>query len=131
MADQNPTPERNSDIAAEFVELGRNIKNALQTAWSSEDRKKLQSEIEKGLKEAGEALKQASNDLPHSQAAQTLKADAEDFQKRVQSGELEAKVRAEVLAVIQMANEQLKKAFSSGASSEERSAQPPAGPEDK
>ncbi len=131
MADQNSTPDRSGDIAAEFVEFGRNIKIALQTAWASEDRRKLQSEIEKGLKEVGEALKQATNDFPRSQAAQILKTDAEDFQKRVQSGELEAKVRSEVLAVIQMANEQLKKAFSGGTSSEQRSAQPPAKPEEK
>jgi hypothetical protein len=131
MSNQNSSQDRNTDIAAEFVEFGQNIKKALQSAWASEDRKMLQEEIEKGLKDAGEALKQASSDFSHSQAAQTLKSEAEDFHKRVKSGEFEDKVRSEVLAALRMANEQLKKAFSSGAASESRSAQPPVGPEEK
>ena len=116
MTDQNPTPEQGSTIEDEFVEFGRNIKKALQSAWTSEERKKLQAEIETGLNEASKALKQAKEDFSHSQAAQTLKSEAEDFQKRLQSGELEAKVRSEVLAALRMANEQLKKAFSGGSS---------------
>jgi len=67
----------------------------------------------------------------HSQVGQTLKTEADDFQKRVKSGELEAKVRSEVLAALRMANDQLKKAFSGGASSETRTAEPPAKPEEK
>jgi hypothetical protein len=131
MTDPNSSQDRNNDIADEFVEFGQNIKKALQSAWASEDRKKLQAEIEKGLKDAGEALKQAASDFPHSKAAQTIKTETEDFQKRVQSGELEAKVRSEVLAALRIANEQLRKAFSSRESSEPRSTQPPAGPEGK
>ena len=131
MSDQKSSQDRNADIAAEFAEFGQNIKKALQSAWASEDRKNLQAEIEKGLREAGEALKTASSDISHSQAAQTLKTEAEDFQKRVKSGELEAKARSELLAILRMANEQLKKVFPGGSSDEGRSAQPPAGPEEK
>ena len=118
MTDKNPAGESGSTIENEFVEFGRNIKKALQSAWASEDRKKLQAEIEAGLNEAGKALKQAKEDFSRSKAGQTLKAEAEDFQKRVQSGELEAKVRSEVLSALRMANEQLKKAFSGGSSSD-------------
>jgi hypothetical protein len=63
----------------------------------------------------------AKDDFSHSQAAQTLKTEAEDFHKRVQSGELEAKVRSEVLAALRMANEQLRKAFSGGSSPDQKS----------
>ena len=131
MSNQNSSQDRNTDITAEFAEFGQNIKKALQSAWASDDRKNLQAEIEKGLKEAGEALKQASGDFSHNQVAQTFKSEAEDFQKRVKSGELEAKARSELLAVLRMANEQLKKVFSSGSPAEGGSAQPPAGPEEK
>jgi hypothetical protein len=131
MTDQNSSQNRSNDIAAEFAEFGQNIKRALQSAWTSDDRKTLQADIEKGLKEASDALKQATNDFSHSQVGQTLKTEADDFQKRVKSGELEAKVRSEVLAALRMANDQLKKAFSGGASSETRTAEPPAKPEEK
>lgn len=131
MTDQKSSQDRNNDIAVEFAEFGQNIKRALQSAWTSEERKKLQADIEKGLKEAGEALKQATNDFSRSQAAQTAKAEAEDFKKRVKSGELETKVRSEVLNALRLANDQLKKAFSGGTTTETRPNQPPAGPEEK
>ena len=131
MSDQKTSQNPKDDIAAEFVEFGQNIKKALQSAWASEDRKKLQAEIEKGLKDAGEALKQAGSDFSHGQAAQTFKNETDDFKRRVQSGEFEAKVRSEVLSALRIANEQLKKAFPGGGAAESRSTQPPAGPEAK
>lgn len=121
MDDQKPS----NDIAFEFAELGKNIKKALQSAWSSDERKKLQAEIEKGLKEAEKALQHATSDISQTQVGKTFKNEAGDFQKRVKSGELEAKVRSEVLNALRIANEQLKKAFPGGASSEGGSAQPP------
>jgi len=131
MEDPNPPQGQSNTIADEFVELGRNIKQALQSAWTSEERKRLQSEIETGLREASRVLKQATDELSKSQAAQNLKADAEDFQRRVQTGELEAKIRFELLAALHMANEELKKAFSGEAVPEGESVQPPAGPEER
>jgi hypothetical protein len=130
LSDQIPPQEQANTIADEFVELGRNIKQALQSAWRSEERIRLQSEIETGLKEASRALKQATDELSKSQAAQNLKADAGDLQGRVQSGELEAKIRSELLAALHMANEELKKAFSGEISPEGDVVQPPAGPEE-
>jgi len=120
MANQKPT----RSISDEFAELGRNIKQALESAWTSEERKKLQTEIEAGLKEASQAVKQAAGDFSKSQAGQTLKTEAEDFQKRVHSGELEAKIRSELLAALRMANEGLKKAVSGFESAGEKPQDP-------
>ena len=124
MADPNPPQGQSNTIADEFVELGRNFKQALQAAWTSEEGKKLQAEIETGLKEASRAFKQVTDDFSKSQAGQTLKAETEDFQKRVQSGELEAKIRSDLLAALRMANNELKKAFSGEPSPGGKSAQP-------
>ena len=121
MDEQKPS----NDIASEFAELGKNIKKALQSAWSSDERKKLQAEIENGLKQAGEALKHATSDISQTQVGKTVKSETVDFQKRVKSGELEAKVRSEVLNALRIANEQLKKAFPGGSSSAGGSDQPP------
>jgi len=112
LADPKSTQEQPKSIGDEFAELGQNIRQALQSAWTSEERQKLQAEIETGLKEASWAVKQAADGFSQSQAGQTLKTEAEDFQKRVNSGELEAKIRTELLSALRMANETLKKAFS-------------------
>jgi hypothetical protein len=111
LADPNPPQAQLKTLGEEFAELGRNIKQALQAAWASEDRQKLQAEIEAGLKEASQAVQQAADEFSRSQAGQTFKAEAEDFQKRVQSGELEAKIRSELQAALRIANQELKRAF--------------------
>jgi len=131
MSGKNPPQGQAASIADEFAELGRNIKQALQSAWTSEERKRLQSEIETGLREASRVLKQATDELSKSQAAANFKADAEDFQRRVQTGEVEAKIRSELQAVLHMANEELRKAFSSEGAPEEESVYPPPGPEER
>jgi hypothetical protein len=131
LSDQNPPQSQSTTIAEEFAELGRNIKQAVQSAWTSEERKRLQSEIETGLMEASRVLKQATDELSKSQAAKNLKADAEDFQRRVQTGELEAKIRSELQAALHMANKELKKAFSNEAAPEGESVYPPPGPEER
>jgi hypothetical protein len=129
LADQNQSQAKNSSIADEFIELGKNIQKAMQAAWASEERKQLQAEVEAGLKEASKALEQAANDFSASQAGQTLKAEAEDIHKRVQSGELEAKIRAELLSALRIANDELKKAFSGRPAAEGSPTQPPGKPE--
>jgi hypothetical protein len=111
MPEPNPSQGQTKTLGDEFAELGRNIQQALQAAWASEDRKKLQAEIEAGLKEASRAVQQAADEFSQSQAGKTLKTEAEDIQKRVQSGELEAKIRSELQAALRIANQELKKAF--------------------
>lgn len=123
MTDPTSPPEPATNLADEFAALGRNIKQAVQAAWTSEERKRLQAEIESGLLEASRAVKQAADDFSTSQAAQTLKAEADDFHQRVQSGELEAKIRSELLAALRMANEGLKQAFA-----RDEAARPPQNP---
>ena len=124
MAIPKTTQEQAKTIGDEFAELARNMKQALQSAWSSEERMKLQAEIDAGLKEASRSLKHAADDFSKSQTGQTLKTEAEDLQKRVQSGELEAKIRSELLAALRMANEELKKAFPGESSPGGKSTQP-------
>jgi hypothetical protein len=109
MTDKKPTE---SDIASEFRELGKNLSEALRSAWGSEERKKLQQEIKTGLKDFGDSLNRAAEDVSQSKVAQNLKADAQDFGKRVRSGELEAKVRTDLLAALRSVNAQLEKLFS-------------------
>ena len=109
MTDKKPT---DGDIASEFRELGKNLSEALRTAWDSEERKKLQQEIKTGLKDLGDSINQAAGDISQSKVAQNLKSDAQDFSKRVRSGELEAKVRTDLLAALRLLNAQLEKLFS-------------------
>jgi hypothetical protein len=52
----DPLPPEN-DLAAEFRRLGENLRSALQSAWESEERLRLQDEIERGLRHGDEAFR--------------------------------------------------------------------------
>lgn len=97
------------DILSELRELGNNLGNLLQAAWESEDRKKIQQEIETGLNDVNKALR----DLGSSETGQAIKADLRDINERLRSGEIEQRVRSEVTAALRAANEGLKKAMAS------------------
>ena len=55
MSDSNPneTKTPSDNISEQLNELGKNLREALQTAWESEERRKLQKEIEDGLANLG------------------------------------------------------------------------------
>jgi hypothetical protein len=101
-----------SDVASEFKNLGENLKTILQNAWESEERKHLQREIESGLSNLGQTLDEAAREFRDSDAGQRLKADAEDFRNRVRSGEVEHKVREDLLAALRKVNTELEKILS-------------------
>jgi hypothetical protein len=114
MTDANPPEDEKipNEVIDELRDLGRNLRNVLQTTWDSEERKKLTKELETGLNELGITLSQATKEFSGSPAGQTLKEDVKDFQERLRTGEVESKVRDEVLGALRMANNELKKVIS-------------------
>lgn len=111
MTDQQPDPggTQTGDIREELRELGRNLSALLQSLWESEERKRVQQEIETGLKDVSKSMQ----DLANSPTGQTIKADLNELGERLRTGEVEEKVRKEVLNALRMANEGLKKASAS------------------
>jgi predicted component of type VI protein secretion system len=97
------------DLAGEFRDLGNNLKNIFQKAWESAERRKLQQEIETGIDELGKSLNQAFNEIKDSPAGQQFKEDARDLHERVRSGEVETKVRSELLSILHQVNAELNK----------------------
>lgn len=105
------TPPEN-DLADELRALGDNLKTILQTAWESEEAKKLRQEIEMGLTDLGKAANEAVTEFNTSETGQRFKADMEDFKTRVESGEVESKARSEIHKVLRTLNTELEKAAS-------------------
>jgi len=111
-----PTPTNpetvSGDLADEFRNLGENLKTFFQSAWESEERKKLQQEIEAGMAELGKSLTQAASEFKEGPAGQQLKTDFQDLHARVRSGDVENKIRTELLSVLRTVNTELERAFS-------------------
>ncbi len=105
------TEQHQPDLAAQFRELGDNLKNILQTAWGSEEAQKLRQDIKTGLSELGQAANDAVDEFNASEAGQRLKAETQELKDRVKSGEVEAKAREEISKALNTINAELQKAI--------------------
>lgn len=106
---ENQSPEGN--LTAQFRELGKNLTDVLRAAWDQPERKRLQQEIANGLSELGSTLKEETEKFTESPTGQRLKTDVGNVTQRVQSGEMEARVRQELLNALQMANQRIQEAI--------------------
>jgi len=106
---ENTTP--NDDIGDQLNELGKNLRDALRTAWESDERRKLQQEIEVGLANLGDSLSQAAKEFSSSPTGQNLKEEVKDMHERWQTGEVGTKVRTEITEALRTVNQELQKAY--------------------
>jgi len=119
MSDESHEP---GDLASELRNLGENLRGLFASAWDSEDRKRLQQEIEAGVNDLTNSLRSAASDFAESEAGRQLKEDVQDLGERVRSGEVEAKVRQDLTQVLRKINQELGRAAQDWAS---RRPQPP------
>lgn len=112
MTESNPNENKPSEesISDQLNELGKNLRDALQAAWTSEERRKLQDDIVTGLSSLGTTLSQAAMDLSNSPTGQTIKDDMKDLHERWRSGDVGTKVHTEVVESLRRVNEELQKA---------------------
>jgi signal recognition particle GTPase len=105
--------DASGEILEELRELGRNLKAIIQSVWESEERKKLERELETGLNEVYTSLSKTAKEFSESSTGKNIKAEIEDLGERIRSGEVEIKVRDEILTALRTANVGLKKAADS------------------
>lgn len=101
---------RDNSLRDEFRALGENLKSIFNAAWESEERRKLQEDVEAGMRELGTAMNDFADDIRHSQAGETIRREANEFHERVKSGAVETKAREEFVKVLQGLNIEISKA---------------------
>jgi len=113
MSEANPNESKslNDDIGDQLNELGKNLRDTLRTAWESDERRKLQQEIEVGLANLGDSLSQAAKEFSNSPTGQNLTQDVKDMHERWQTGEVGTKVRSEITEALRTVNQELQKAY--------------------
>jgi chaperonin cofactor prefoldin len=146
-------PPNEPDLGDELHNLGKNLSDFLRAAWASEERKRVQQDIESSLSELGTTINKAANDFSGSETGQRLKSDIHkaandfstsetgqrlksdihDFQKRVETSEVQQKARRELLEALKRVNQELTKAANkwgatSPSSSQTTSGEVPGGP---
>lgn len=100
-----------NDLADELNQLGNNIKNFLQSFWESQERKRMQQEIESGLSSLGQSLSQAASEFQQSPTGQQVKQEFEAIGERIRSGEMESTLRRDFLNALRTANAELENAL--------------------
>jgi hypothetical protein len=104
------TEQPESDLMAEFRQLGNNLAAAARSAWQSEESQKLRNEIKVGLAALEAGLRQASAEVTSGETGQRIKDEVEDFTTRVRSGQVESQLRNDLLTALRKVNSELQKA---------------------
>lgn len=97
-----------SDLTEELRQLGANLTGTLRSAWASEERQKVQQEIESGLQSINEEFRRAGDEIDLKGIGEEVRSGVEDASQKIQTGETGDRVRNELLSVLQTINSQLK-----------------------
>lgn len=98
------------NLADELRALGENLHRVLRAVWESDDRVRLQQELETGLADLTRSLRSAATDFAASETGRRLAQDVRDLERRLQSGEAEAKARQDLTEMLRRLNAELEKA---------------------
>jgi hypothetical protein len=106
MTDTLP-PEEN--LGDEFRDLGKNLIKILQNAWERPERQKFQQELQNGLNEMADTIKREAKAASESPTGQRIRSELDDLGEKVRSGQVEAKVRDELVCALKTVNAELEK----------------------
>ena len=98
------------ELGDELRALGANLRDMLQAAWQSDERKRAEQEIETGLEDLARTLRSAGQEFSASPTGQRLKSDVHDLHERLKTRQVDVQVRDELLAALRRVNDELGKA---------------------
>jgi uncharacterized protein YukE len=101
--------KESTELKDEFQKLGENLVENLKALWEHPETEEIRSEFKQGLHQLGDTINQMANDFSESPTGQKLQADAKDFGEKVRSGEVESRVRDELLRALSTINAELTK----------------------
>lgn len=118
------TEKNNSEgqLRDEFRNLGENLKAIVNAAWESEERRKIQHEVEDGLNELGQAVNELLEKIQTSDVSKKVSEGVDQIGEQFRSGEAETKIRQSVLTALQTFNDELQKAVGKFSSSKDEEA---------
>ncbi|MDH3944516.1 MAG: hypothetical protein OEV06_10525 [Anaerolineae bacterium] len=101
-----------NDMRDEFRQMGENLQQAVNAAWQSEERKRLQEDLVEGLRDLEKAFSDFGKKIEQSELGQQVKSDVEDLSEKLRSGELQENARTGMVSALQRANVELEKLIS-------------------
>ena len=105
MADETPTPT----ITDELSKMGKLVAQAIQAAWESDERKKLEAEVVDGLRKFGDEVSSATKKAGESDTAKQIKTQAEKVAADMQEKDVAADIRKGLISGLEVINIELGK----------------------
>lgn len=106
MTDQPRTP---SAITDELSKMGKLVAQAFQSAWESEERKKLEAEFTEGLRKFSDEVTAAAKKASESDTAKQIKVQAEKVVTEVKEHDVAEEIRKGLLTGLAAINQELGK----------------------
>jgi CHASE3 domain sensor protein len=97
------------DFGEELKNLGKQFADTVQTAWNSEERLRVESEIRNGVKSFVSEVDKAIHEAKESQAAAKVKEEASEIKTKIETGDLGKKTRDGLVQGLQWLSEELGK----------------------
>lgn len=107
--DKAPEEKAASDLAAEFAELGRAMRDALNAAWNSEERYRFQGEVRAGLNKLADEMETAAKKIRDSEPAQQVETKAKQVRDDLQSGKVGDEARNAVAQALRATRDAIDK----------------------
>lgn len=119
-------------VSGELSRLGRQVAEAIGTAWESEDRKRLQTEVTQGLENFGNEVSEALRKASESDAARQVREQTEDVITQIREGDVSEQVRKGLISGLAAINEGLGKLLErlEKPSQPDAPAEPPSSPDE-
>jgi uncharacterized protein (DUF2461 family) len=101
--------ESKESVTNEFQRLGQNLKQTLEMAWESEERKKFQQEIEEGISDLGATLNRFFNEISQTPTGQRVRSGMDHIHEQVRTSNIDKKVQQEIINALKRANDEIEK----------------------
>ncbi|MEJ2749710.1 MAG: hypothetical protein P8183_17655 [Anaerolineae bacterium] len=107
--EQPAKAETQRDFAEELKNLGKQFADTVQTAWNSEERQRVESEIREGVKSFANEVDKAIKEAKESPAAAKVKEEATEIKTKIETGDFGKKARDGLVQGLQWLSEELGK----------------------
>ena len=98
------------DLAADLRALGENLRDALRAAWTSQERERIQSEIELGVRQLGQAISQTFEEGTREFRSGRVKERMAGVKEDLRSRPLGDRAVAELHEMLTKVNQQVRQA---------------------
>lgn len=103
------TAHAHTDLMDEFKRLGRQFGDTLQSAFNSEEARRMETELRAGMKTFADEVERVFREAKDSPAASRMKEEATVVKERVETGDVGRKAQEGIVGGLRWLSDELEK----------------------